>query len=484
MRRFRKGTGAALFTLLAITLIIVFLGVSVVSLVTLQARESLQRSNNIVSRQTALAGIKLYQDKISEDWDSVADGAVFREQYYADNKCYYDLYVSKPNPDKCILTATGYFKDSSFGHAKLYMKGVKAIFQKPKYNCAVFSIGDPVLNASYQQIPDAFYTDSKYYSLVINDTEIEGDIGTKQKIGKVVVRPKPVYEEVTIDNGGGRKGGDSGGGDTGGSDPGGDDKGGGGSKGIKYTKEKDVNLVLEPGSGLTIDKGSCDYVKEEKSEGNLDYPLHYGVQPFPEFDGSTPLDPSNPEPGIYSYLSVSGGSVELKGKGRYYIKDLQVSGGRLNLNGGEYYIENLDVKGHVELTAGRYYVKNLTFSGANITVNSMNLRPATIFVSNSIDIKNSSLNNTPTRREKDDEEIPPNPKQLIIYGAGSCQRNELRSSMGNFVLQNLTNTVSAANCIIEGSLIGQKVELQGGKCSLHTEITGEGIVQLISWEEM
>ncbi|MGV8119998.1 MAG: hypothetical protein AB2L14_09590 [Candidatus Xenobiia bacterium LiM19] len=476
--------GIALVLVLLTSLIVFMLGVAVAGLSTQEGRSSLQRSRQIITRQTALAGIKYAQSLLSKDWDNPdippPGGKIFDNEYYAENSCYYTVTVETRTPTQCIFNSRAYFREALSGSRELWARGIEATFCRSSFHFALLGLGTPKAVLSYSQTYGYCYTYVYPKSLSIVDAMIDGNIGTAQKYGEITVEPKPFKKKIKFFPG-----------DENGEVGGGGGEGGGG-EGEEEEKTQEVELSIESDAVLTMPK-IPDFVKVMKQEASIGEPVQYPEPVFPLNQSKTAYNTSITQPpGYYSSLIAesSGQDMTVGGKGVYIIKNCNISssGGNVQFgDGGTYYIESLTAQGAgtVTLSSGNYYVKSLKLGdsegGRSLTVktNIIDKKPVNIIVTDSIDMAGVKLN--PPFNEGED--MVSRPGDLIIYGCTNCVTNKLSSVSGSFVFQNKSNVVDVKSCTVDGSLIGNVLNVEGsGKFSCHKEIMSDQAI-LTRWEE-
>jgi len=476
-----SGKGIALVFVLLTSLIVFMLGVAIAGLSTQEGRSSIQRSRQIITRQTALAGIKYAQSLLNNDWDNPdippPGGKIFDNQYYAENGCYYTVTVETHTPTQCIFNSRAYFREALSGSRELWARGIEATFCRSSFHFALLGLGTPKAVLSYSQTSGYQYTYTYPKSLSIVDAMIDGNIGTAQKYGEITVEPKPFKKKIKILPG----------------DEGGEIGGGEGGEGEEEEETQKVELSVESDAVLTT-PNMPDFVKVTKQEASIGEPVQYPEPVFPPNQSKTEYNTNTTQPpGYYSSLIAesSGQNMTVGGKGVYIINNCNISSsGNGNVqfgDGGTYYIESLTAQGAgtVTLSSGNYYVKSLKLgnseSGSSLTVktNIIDKKPVNIIVTGSIDLEGVKLN--PPFKEDDD--MLSRPGDLIIYGCTSCVTNKLSSVSGSFVFQNKSNVVDVKNSTVDGSLIGNVLNVEGsGKFSCHKEIMSDQAI-LTRWEE-
>lgn len=479
--------GIALVFVLLTSLIVFMLGVAVAGLSTQEGRSSIQRSRQIITRQTALAGIKYAQSLLSKDWDNPdippPGGKIFDNEYYAENGCYYTVTVETRTPTQCIFNSRAYFREALSGSRELWARGIEATFCRSSFHFALLGLGTPKAVLSYSQTSGYYYTYVYPKSLSIVDAMIDGNIGTAQKYGEITVEPKPFKKKIKFFPG--DESGEIGGG--------GGEGGEGGGEGREEEKTQEVELSIESDAVLTMPK-MPDFVKVMKQEASIGEPVQYPEPVFPLNQSKTEYNTNSTQPpGYYSSLITesSGQNMTVGGKGVYVIKECSISGsgdGNVQFgDGGTYYIESLTAHGGgtVTFSSGNYYVKRLKLGdsegGRSLTVktNIIDKKPVNIIVTDAIDMAGVKLNPP----FKEDEDMVSRPGDLIIYGCTNCVTNKLSSVSGSFVFQNKSNVVDIKNSTVDGSLIGNVLNVEGsGKFSCHKEIMSDQAI-LTRWEE-
>lgn len=457
----------AIFLVLVIAVIVFMLGVSVAGLTTQEGRSSLRRSHEIITRQTALAGIKYAQNLLLEDWDNekLAKVDIFKDAYYPENGCYYSVSVKLHTPDQCIFTSEAYFKEPLSGGRKLWARGVEATFARAAYNFALQGIGSPMW-IPHTTDKYTYYTYETPESLCVVDAEIDGKIATKQRTGEITMKPRPHIE---------------GSGDDAHVVP------------VQFSTERDAVLLMPD---------LPEYVIVKKEQNSIDEPVQFPEPGFPVNLSKTSYDAGpNAEnhPGTYSRLSVSASSSTLTvgGGGCYSIRDCSIttgSSGEVKFEPGTYYIEDLSVNGggSVTLSSGNYFVKRLLLSGGNglmsggqldLKVDIKNKRPVNIIVTESAELKGVRLNPPASNQLAD-------PSNLIINGTAGCINNRLTNCSGSFVYQNKGNVIDVSSTTnqqhtIDGSIVGNGLNVTGNTLfSCHKEKIQTNQITLTKWEEI
>jgi hypothetical protein len=459
MKKTLHKKGMALALVLIFMVVIFILAVSVVGLTTVQNRMSLQRNQEIITHQTAIAGLKYTQYKIRSNWDgfwgsedlrSTARHDVkmlFDGEYYSENKCYFDVAIEHPSLDMYVVTSTAYFREGQFSPKKIWAKGVKVGFARTRFKYALFSLGPGDFDFSWMLLP---YDDPARMSMVINGVEVEGDIGTKQKYSKIVVKPKPIIEGE------------------------GDD-----------ARVKPVNVYLDNFSYTDVESDEHSNVNVIKNTIPLQAPLDVSAPPFPAFTATRPFVPSdNPAPGNYKDVVINNNQTEISGHGKYLIKNFDARNcGSINFSDGEYYIENFYASNVESITfaSGKYYFKNLILDHTKLKAAISEERPVYLFSSNSISISNSEIN-----LDMVDKEGPqPNPKFFYLFGTETCTSNTMNKSTANMVFENLSNGITITDSTIDGSAVAKRLEVSGnGKFSCHTSFACDREPQIVTWEEL
>ncbi|MHC9537897.1 MAG: hypothetical protein AB9903_00105 [Vulcanimicrobiota bacterium] len=460
--------GIALFMVLITAMIVFILSVTIAGITTQEGRNSLRRSHEIITRQTALAGIKYAQNLLYDDWNNpkLAKVIIFNDEYYPENGCYYSVSVKLHTSDQCIFTSEAYFKETLTETKKLWARGVEATFVRSAYNFALQGIGNAVWVPHTLSSGYTYYTYETPQSLNIVGAEIDGKIATKQKFGEINVQPIPHIEGS------------------------GDD-----------AHEVPVILSVESDSHLIMNDISSSVTV--KKEGNsIQEPVQYPEPRFPynasKTDYDTTQDTEN-HPGHYASLSASTSSnVTVGGGGCYSIRNCSISTsgqGNVAFNAGTYYIDDLNVSGGGSLTlsSGNYFIKRMNLNGGSglfsggqldIKVNIVNKKPVNIIVSESAMLENVNLN-------PGSQNLFADPSNLIINGTIGCVQNTLTNCSGAFVFQNkgniidVINTRNTTNLKIDGSIVGNGLNVTGnGFFSCHKEKIQTNQIILTKWEEI
>lgn len=450
-----------------ITAMIVFIiSISIAGLTTQEGRNSLRRSHEIVTRQTALAGIKYAQNLLYEDWNNpkLAKVTIFNDEYYPENDCYYSVSVKLHTSEQCIFTSEAYFKETLKGTRKLWARGVEATFARSAYNFALQGIGNGVWVPHTLSNGHTYYTYETPKSLNIIDAEIDGKIATKQRFGEITVQPRPHIE---------------GSGDDAHVVP------------VILSVEHDSYLIMHD---------TPDYVNVKKEGNSIQEPAQHPEPRFPFNTSKTDYDITQTgenHPGHYASLSTSTSSkVTVGGGGCYSIRNcsLSTSGqGNVFFDAGTYYIEDFNASGggSITLTSGNYFIKRLNLSGGSglfsggkldIKVNIVNKKPVNIVVSESAVLENVNLNPASQNQLAD-------PSNLIINGTAGCVQNTLTDCQGAFVYQNKSNVIDVtntkSNLKIDGSIVGNGLNVTGhGIFSCHKEKIQTNQIILTKWEEI
>lgn len=459
--------GMAIFLVLVIAVIVFMLGVSIAGLTTQEGRSSLRRSHEIITRQTALAGIKYAQNLLLEDWDNekLAKVDLFKDAYYPENGCYYSVSVKLHTPDQCIFTSEAYFKETLSGGRKLWARGVEATFARSSYNFALQGIGSPMW-IPHTTNGYTYYTQETPESLCVVDAEIDGKIATKQRTGQLTMKPRPHIE---------------GSGDDAHVVP------------VQFSTERDAVLIMPE---------LPEYVTVKKEPNSIDEPVQFPEPGFPLNLSKTDYDTrqsTENHPGSYASLSTSASSssVTVGGGGCYSIRDCSIttgSSGNVRFEPGTYYIENLTVKGGGALTlsSGNYFVKHLLLSGGeglmsggqlDLKVSVVNKRPVNIIVTESAELSGVRLNPSSVNQFAD-------PSNLIINGTEGCRQNKLTNCSGAFIYQNKGNVVDVSSTgsgqlSIDGSIVGNGLNVTGNTLfSCHKERIQTNQITLTKWEEI
>jgi len=479
--------GIALVLVLVTSLIVFMLGVAVAGLSTQEGRSSIQRSRQIITRQTALAGIKYAQSLLSKDWDNPdippPGGRIFDSEYYSENGCYYTVTVESHTPTQCIFNSRAYFREAMSGNRELWARGIEATFCRSSFHYALLGLGTPKAVLSCSTTSGYYYTYVYPKSLSIVDATIDGNIGTAQKYGEITVEPMPIKKKIKFfpsDDGG--EGGDNGGG-----------AGGGTGGGEEEEKIQEVELSVLSDAVLTMPK-KPDFVKVIQQEGTIGEPVQYPEPVFPLNQSKTAYNTGiSQPPGYYSSLCTdnSGRTLTVGGRGVYLIKDCNIkSSGNGNVQfgeGGTYYIETFNAQGDatITLSSGNYYVKSLKLGNSEggraltLKTNIIDKKPVNIIVTEAINMTAVKLN-PPV---KEDDEMVSRPNDLIVFGCTNCVTNKLTSVTGSFVFQNKSNAVDVKSCTVDGSLIGNVLNVEGnGQFSCHKQIMSDQAI-LTRWEE-
>ncbi len=469
--------GIALILVLITAMIVFMLGVSIAGLSTQEGRSSMQRSREIITRQTALAGIKYGQNLLNEDWNNPKlpppGGKLIDNEFYPENGCYYTVTVQTHTANQCIFLARAYFKEALSGNRELWARGVEATYSRSSFHFALLGLGNPSMKRNYDSTYDYYYYTYEYpKSLSIVDAVVDGNIGTAQKYGDIRVQPKPLKKKVTIFPGG---------------------EGEGQGEGEEEEKDQEVELSIQDDAVLNM-PNKPDFVKVVKEKNNITEPVQFPEPKFPYNGSKTDYNTSIAQPpGFYETLSATASRQPLTvgGSGYYYIKDCDVSsmgdGNVLFDAGGTYFIENLTARGGgtITLSSGNYYIKRLKLGNPagekplTLKINVKEKKPANIIVTDEVELTGVRLN--PPVKEGDD--WVSNPGDLIIFGTSNCTTNKLTSVSGCFVFQNKSNTIDIKNSSVDGSLIGNVLNIEGtGQFSCHKEVMSDQAV-LTKWEE-
>ncbi|MDQ7823089.1 MAG: hypothetical protein RDV48_09875 [Candidatus Eremiobacteraeota bacterium] len=496
----RKGMVLAL--VLVISVIVFLLGVSIAGLVTMEGRASLKRSNEIVTRQTALAAIKYGQNLLTIDWNhpSLAAGSkIFEGAYYSENDCYYDLSVKSHTNDECVFIAQAYFKESREGAKRLWARGVEAAYSRAAFTYALMGIGTPkcVLKSSgYYDAYGYYYPPTYEYvyprSLDINGASIDGKIGTAQKQGEIVVNAKPIEEKVPIFHPGRPPAHHP---PTVEPSPGSEEPPGQEGYYEEETRTKELKVSIQHDALLTVTE-QPDFVKLERKDTPIEFPFNVPDPYFPYNGSKEDYDLSSEataNPGSYHSLDavIGGDTTEVGGEGTYCIKNCRITGngdGKVVFKKGTYYIENLEISGSgvIGFTSGTYYIKNLKVNGDDrssradkltLKVYVVDNKPANLYVTESAVIKNAAVNPPEVKEE-------PNPQDFFIFATSQCKTNELAYSLGYFAYWNKNNSVTVNNCSVDGTIAADSLKVEGeGRFSCHKEIIGDQVM-LTKWEEL
>lgn len=491
MRYIGKQKGVVIALVLVVMLVVFTLSITIAGLTTMHTRASLQRNQEIISRQTAMAGLKYAQSMIINRWDKFWTSSelkkknkkdkndkgevkiLFDGEYCKENNCYNDVTIYRLGPDIYEIISIGYFKEGLYSGKKLWAKGIKAGYLRPRFKFALFSTsesqGGGILSPLLKPIES---------SLVVTDAELDGDVGTLQKDGTIIFKPKVVV----------RSDGES-----------------------SYVEME--NIYLQKDASTIVDTGGQTNVKVINSSYPLVPPVKFCIPPFPEFASKELFNPyTNLNGGYYTDFSAFGQDVYLNGTGTYYIKNFEVrSCKEVNFNRGEYYIENFiaDSIQSLKFVSGKYYMKNLTIKNSNVKVQVVDDKAAYLFASKSIYLAGNTLNGDTKSKSsgsgsgygggygggyghdgdpdsyQENSSSTKNPQFLVILGTETCEENEMDNCTGYLVFQNLDQQVTINNSSIDGSILAKKLVVKGeGKFSCHTSFACEGQPQLISWEEL
>jgi hypothetical protein len=164
MKKRFSASGMALVTILVFSVILMFVGISVVALATGNSRYSTKRNNELLTRQAALAGINEMKSVLSEAPDLTPGGPLreyltehlapfatgpsvyndpLRMEYtksLPESGCTYHVVITHPASDRVDVLSEGYLTEGSSTGTKPWQKSIAVSFGKPGNEYAAFAM--------------------------------------------------------------------------------------------------------------------------------------------------------------------------------------------------------------------------------------------------------------------------------------------------------------------------------------------------------
>ncbi|MDQ7822570.1 MAG: hypothetical protein RDV48_07210 [Candidatus Eremiobacteraeota bacterium] len=241
MYRTDTNRGIALILVLVVLIVVVIFSVALIGLSTMQSRYSLRRGNEVITRQSAQAGIQeaylilrdIYdwgkieaamtmeekEDRENKhddddggghghrDFSVVPDGGsipplLINDSYFPQNGTYFTTTVDATDFFSCAVTSTGYFKrNNSLGDDpsnRLWEKAIKVIFNKNAFKYALnsmisselYTVPDlkPYYSVMNTEIYDLYAPGVSAYSIAISKSKFYGTLGFGNKDSMLVTR--------------------------------------------------------------------------------------------------------------------------------------------------------------------------------------------------------------------------------------------------------------------------------------------------------